>query len=95
MDVIETVIDLFDSFLDACFGANKHPRKRKWVLTIFYEALLHTALGLFLWWIFKRIDDLEETAVIVLTVIAVLIFVLFSFLIIRRHRRSGERKHHD
>ncbi|MBE6981714.1 MAG: hypothetical protein E7437_05265 [Ruminococcaceae bacterium] len=92
MDVIEMVIDLLDSFQDACFGSNKHPHKRKWVLTVFYEVLLHTAMGLFLWWLCKHIDDLEKTAVIILTVIVVLIFVLFSFLIIRKHRRSGGEK---
>lgn len=90
-DIIEAIVEIIGSLLEEALKGIKNPKKRKWALTGFYSVLLVVIVGFLLWGAAALFADGNLIGAAVFAVIAVLLSVIFSFFIIRGHKRNWKQ----
>ncbi|MBQ8359862.1 MAG: hypothetical protein IJX37_08195 [Oscillospiraceae bacterium] len=87
-DIIEAAIELFGDLMEAALKNIKNPRKRKWALTVFYSVLGLGVTAVPTYFAIRFGMENNTTGAIVVGVLAVVMFFVFGFLIIRGHRQN-------
>lgn len=91
-DLIGAAIELIGDLLEQALKGIKNPGKRKWALTTFYSmgALVITAF--LIWGAVGACLEGNLTGAIVFAVIAAILLLVFSFFILRGHKKNWKSK---
>jgi len=91
-DLIELTIELVGDLLEVTLKGIENPQKRKWALTIFYSLGTLLITVFLIWGAIAIYLDGNLTGAIVFAAVAVIIFLVFGFFILRRHKKNWKSK---
>ena len=93
-DLIELVIELFAD-LPVTLSRIENPQKRKWALTLFYSVGTLLITVFLIWGAIAIYADGNLTGAIVFAAVAVILFLVFGFFILRRHKKNRKSKNEN